>query len=89
MSDYMIPVNDEFVNEIAKSIAISRIQSDAKKMAELQQLDFSTLTSNLESSFTKIWSSNEEPDVRLREIYIDEARAAILSINLKLLTLTK
>ena len=85
MSEYMVPVNEEFVEDIARSIAKARIQADTLRLAQQRGIDEKILLQSLEVAFERLWEGYDESDIALRAAYVEEARAAISAINLKML----
>lgn len=90
MSDYLVPTNPEFVEEIAKSIARSRMMIDAS--GDLEQMIGIRLEDNemIEAAFDRIfetlWNSAGIESDSEKNKYRRDAEAAIRAINLKLIT---
>lgn len=90
MDNIAIPVDDAFVESVAKAIARDRLYRQAN--AEIQEIsgglgiqDIGHLERYFEDMFAVLWSSDLEGDEMQRNSYRADARAAIDSINLKLL----
>lgn len=90
MNNYMIPVNEKFVEEVAKAIARDRLQRDASHTVEQMLGKNPTITKNIEAVFDrvfdKLWEGTSDADNAQKEGYRSDAIAAIRLINLKLLT---
>jgi hypothetical protein len=86
----MLPTDDEFVEYIAKSIARNRIQSEASSAMEeiigLKLEENEVLERTFDRVFEQLWALSGEYDNRQKDLYRGDARAAIATINLKLLT---
>ena len=84
MTTYFIPTDDNFVEQIAKSIARDRLIAEAvEDIADIDDTD-----DWLESAFEELWTGTDENDAQQRKAYKSDALAAIRAINLKLLTLS-
>lgn len=90
MSNYMIPVDDEYVEAVAMAIARNRLFHDAcnslSSMTGISMKDNELLTRSFDIVFERLWKGNSEIDIQRKNAYMDDARAAIAAINLKLLT---
>ncbi len=93
MNDYLLPVNEEFFETIAKAIAKSRLLRDAIITVEDSigpDTDIEdTLDELFDPIFDRLWQGQSAHDQHQRESYIEDARVAIADINLKLLTLDR
>lgn len=87
----MIPSDDAFIEEIAKEISKNRLKIDAailfENIAGVKVRDDSVLFTLIDSSFNALWDGVTKVERDSRAAYIEDARAAISTINLKLLTL--
>ena len=89
MSQYLIPLDKEFVEEVAKAIARDRLHQDASDTLynmvgmSLDSPDYPEIT--LDKIFDRIWSNNSPSNEKQKEGFRQDARAAIRAINLKLL----
>lgn len=87
---YLVPTDDAFIEEVAKSIARNRIYNDATNT--FQQLIGRPIDESIgiEDTFDKIfetlWSRPAAEDEQQRQHYRSDALAAIRMINLKLMT---
>lgn len=86
-TDYMIPCNDEFIEDVAKSLARTRLEEDASLIDMKNSMPTSMLSQALDDAIEKIWAGLAPQDDVFRRLYRSEAQAAIRTINLKLLTL--
>lgn len=90
MNNYLIPVNEQFVEEVAKAIARDRLQRDAASTVQNMLGKNPAITKSIESVFDrvfdKLWEGDSEADNAQKEGYRNDAIAAIRLINLKLLT---
>lgn len=90
MNNYLVPVDEKFVEDLAKAIARDRLQRDASTTVEHMIGKNPTITKNIESVFDrvfdKLWEGTSDADNLQKEGYRADARAAINRINLKLLT---
>lgn len=90
MTQYLIPTSSEFIDDIAKSIARSRMIDDAS--GELEQMVGIRLEDNemIEAAFDRIfdslWNSEGPTSDQEKANYRRDAEAAIRAINLKLIT---
>jgi hypothetical protein len=90
MRDYLVPTNPDFIEEIAKSIARSRMMSDAS--GELEQIagirleDNELLESEFDNIFETLWNTAGSESDSEKAKYRSDAEAAIRAINLKLIT---
>lgn len=89
MNNLLLPVNDDFVEVVAKAIARNRMYQDASAAMEdmigirLEAAD--QLESTFEKIFDRLWSGTSAHDERQKAQYRSDAKAAIAAINLKLL----
>lgn len=92
MNNYMLPTDDEFVEEVAKAIAKDRLHRDAshalEEMIGIKIQDTEVLENSFERVFNILWNGSTPVDIKNREEYRADARAAISAINLKILTRT-
>jgi hypothetical protein len=94
MSQYFIPTDDNFVEDIAKAIAKDRFENDAEDtIKEMLGSDFdisnyleSKFEGTIDQIFETLWKGSSLNDEKQREIYRANAIAAISAINLKLIT---
>ncbi len=90
MNNYLVPVDEKFVEEVAKAIAKDRMQRNASNTVEHMLGKNPAITKNLEAVFDrvfdKLWEGNSEADNLQKDGYRNDAIAAIRLINLKLLT---
>lgn len=93
MSNYLIPTDEKFIEDIAKAIAKSRLVNETLGVYTALAIlppNFN-LTESIEyivdSMFDKLWVETTVDQLPTRDLYKDDARAAITAINLKLLTL--
>jgi hypothetical protein len=90
MNNLLLPVNDEFIEGVAKAIARNRMHRDASDALEdmigigLDDLDRLELT--FDRIFERLWSGSSPHDEQQKDQYRSDAKAAIAAINLKLLT---
>lgn len=95
MTGYLLPTDDEFVNQIAKTIARTRWEREAGAYLKAEMgetLDIvppEELDAALERVFSGLWNGTTKNDEEQRNNYRSEALAAISAINLKLLTLSE
>ena len=91
MNNYLIPVDEKFVEEVAKAIAKDRLQRDAASTVEHMLGKNPAITSQIESVFDrvfdKLWEGDTDADKIQKDGFRNDAIAAIRLINLKLLTL--
>ena len=89
MNNLLLPVNDEFIEIVAKAIAKNRMHQDAS--LALQDLigiglnDSDSLELTFDKIFERLWSGNTAHDEGQKDQYRSDARAAVAAINLKLL----
>lgn len=87
---YLIPTDDAFVEEIAKSIARERIRKDSFAIIEditgikLESEEIAEIT--FDKVFENLWSGTSPADELNRAGFRRDALAAIGAINLKLIT---
>lgn len=90
MDNRLLPANDAFVDTVAKAIAKGRMYRDAslamKDMIGVGIEDSERLESTFDRIFDSLWSGTSAQDENQKNLYRDDARAAISAINLKLLT---
>ena len=90
MIPYLLPNDEEFVNQIARAIARDRLLRDAtealQEMTGLTIRETDALTSSFDRAFELLWAGNSDIDRRQKASYAADAIAAINAINLKLLT---
>lgn len=90
MNNYLLPVNNDFVELVAKAIAKDRMRRDVSTElnsiigVELESSD--NLESASEQLFDRLWSMTGARDENQKSHYRSDAKAAIAAINLKLLT---
>jgi len=93
MNNYMLPTNDEFIEEIARAISRDRLfreAADLLQSATGHRLDESpNIDKEFGREFDRLWSSKDEIGELNRESYRADARVAINRINLLLLTNTQ
>lgn len=93
IGQYLLPTDDEFIEQVAKSIARTRWEREGSDFlkSELGEMfnhvPKADLQASLDTVFERLWSGKSEEDERQRSGYRADARAAISTINLKLLTL--
>lgn len=89
MTTYLIPTDSEFIEDIARAIARSRLHTDASNtMEELTGVplrDPDLLENTLDLVFDQLWAGQDEASARQRTAYRADALAAIRAINLKLI----
>lgn len=92
MTAYLIPSDESLVEEIAKSIAKNRLYRDADialtDMIGAHGEIEGQLEESIELIFQDLWNGQTDHDKAQREIYRNDALAAIRTINLKLITST-
>ena len=90
MTQILIPINDDFVELVAKSIAKDRFtrvsMAAIGTSIDLNDDVLSVISETINNVFTTLWSGNNLQDEDQRNQYREDARAAIRAINLKLLT---
>jgi hypothetical protein len=92
MSQYLIPTDKDFVNDVAKAIARTRWARDATieldKMFDgrIYEVSEFVLEQSISRVFETMWNGTKPNDEEQRENYRNEAVAVISAINLKLLT---
>lgn len=94
MNDYLLPADDNFVEDIAKAIARNRLFSDAESIinTSIADIPFDTaeaLEVAVAAIFDQMWQDPSHNGEYQRGVYRTDARVAISAINLKLLTLTE
>lgn len=89
----MIPTDDDTVELVARAIAKDRLHRDADEglfqTIGIHLNDASALEKSFEQIFEQLWQGNLPADLKQKDAYRDDARAAISAINLKLLTSTQ
>lgn len=89
MSSYMVPVNEEFIEMVAKAIAKNRLYEDATGVIqEITGRKFSeghVPNQPFDLIFEQLWAGNSPHDELQKSMYRSDARAAISAINLKIL----
>lgn len=90
MNTYLLPVDDEFVEHLAKTIARNRMSAEASDTIEqwigipIEQSEL--LETAFNAVFEELWTGGTELDERQRDLYRGDALAVIRAINLKLTT---
>jgi hypothetical protein len=86
----MLPVNDDFVEVVARAIAKNRLYRDASNALENMIGVNLEASEKLEDTFTQIfdrlWAGTNADDESQKSVYREDAKVAIAAINLKLLT---
>lgn len=86
----MVPTNAEFVEEIARSIARSRMMLDAsgdlEQMIGIRLEDNEMIEEAFDRIFDSLWNSAGPESDSEKAKYRRDAEAAIRAINLKLIT---
>lgn len=88
----LVPVNDDFVEVVAKAIARNRVSAEAaESFREVTGINIEStdLEDRLDRIFEALWEGSSAEDQHQKIQYRVDARAAIAAINLKLLTLTE
>lgn len=92
MNNYMLPTDEEFVETVARAIARDRLHRDAsdamKDMVGLSLEESDLLESSFDRVFELLWMANGPIDIKNKNEYRADARAAISAINLRMLTST-
>lgn len=87
--DYLIPKTEQFVEAIAMAIAKNRILRDAMDSIESVKVHVPDAMEQVElvldGTFEKIW--NSQGSDKPRQMFREDAMAAISAINLKLLSM--
>lgn len=92
MTDYLLPSDEKFVDDIAKTIARKRWERDAGSALQemmhgrLDLIPEDTVQESIDRVFESLWASPHSVDEEQRDKYREEAKAVISVINLKLLT---
>ena len=91
MNNYLLPTDEKFIEDIAKAIAKNRLIGETSfslnDMVGIQ-LNLSEMIEDvLEPIFDNLWEGFSDHDQTQKELYREDARAAIAAINLKLLTM--
>ena len=90
MQDYLVPTNDTFIEHIAKSIARSRMFSEASsdlfESTGIKLADGDPLEATFDHVFDTLWNDRSPTSEVQKSLYRRDAAAAIRAINLKLLT---
>ena len=93
MNNYLLPTDENFVEDIAKAIARSRLLADADVVVdEMLGEGFDVedaLEQILNPVFDQMWEDNSKNSQYQRKMYREDARVAISAINLKLLTMVE
>lgn len=86
----MIPVNKEFIEHIAMSIAKERLHRETISLIEnvaganIEELN-DMIEKSVDTVFETMWNGKEIGDETNRQIFRSDALAAIRAINLKLM----
>lgn len=90
MNNYMIPADDDTVELVARAIARDRLHRDADEgvynTLGVHLGDSDALEDSFERVFETLWASRMPGDMKQKDSYRADARAAISALNLKLLT---
>lgn len=90
MNNFLLPTDDAFVEDVARAIAKDRLHRDAsfamEQMIGIKLQDSDKLETSFDRIFETLWAGNQPNDLKNKEEYRADARAAISAINLKLLT---
>ena len=93
MNNYLLPTDENFLEDIAKAIARSRLLADADVIVDEMLGEGFDVESALEEILTPIfeqmWKDTSENSKYQRKMYREDARVAISAINLKLLTIVE
>lgn len=88
--DYLIPTTEQVVENVARSLAKNRLYEDSLLMMhpviETGQISKESVLESVERTFDLMWSELCEVNPTEKERYMSDARAAIASINIELLT---
>lgn len=91
MTQYLIPTNEEFIEEIARSIALDKFLRDVNdgmnQFGKMKVIQEDEIRQAFNEAFNKVWISENPADELSRESYRAVAITAIRAINLKLLTI--
>jgi hypothetical protein len=89
MNNYLVPVNEEYIEYIAKAIARDRFYRDVEgsmqEMRGMKGVSESQLEQAFEEAFDRVWFGGNIQDERSKQNYRMAATSAIRAINLKLL----
>lgn len=87
----MLPSNKEFIDSVAKSIMRERLFHEAAELINsavgIKLPDTSEINERFNQEFERLWTASDEDAEAHRESYRVDARNAINSINLYLLTM--
>lgn len=87
---YLIPTSQEFIEEIARSLALNRLREETlESMSDelcMQVQGNAAFDASLQRILNMLWSGETDEDEIERDRYRGDARAAINAINLKLIT---
>lgn len=90
MKNNLLPINDDFIMSIAKSISRERLLADTdaamKYAAGYSLFDDPILVDRIGIEFEYMWGSLDPADKEVRDRFRNDAIAAINAINLLLLT---
>jgi hypothetical protein len=87
-TDILLPVNDEFVESIAKAIGRDRLYREALDILNLAGVNMvEELDARFDNEFEYMWNLEDEDCVWTRAGCIADAKVAISKINLLLLTM--
>lgn len=91
MNQYLIPVDEDFIESIAMAIAKDRLHRETVSIIEkVAGENVASLTDmvdkSVDSVFEIMWNGITKDDEDNREIFRADALAAIRSINLKLMS---
>ena len=94
MPTYLLPVDDDFVESIAKAIAKNRMEIHAKMILQDTYIDGDRIRiedKNIEDivkyAFTSLWDSNAPESVSRKKEYLEDTKEVINLINLKLISM--
>jgi hypothetical protein len=90
MNNYLVPVDKNFIEDVAKAIARERLQRDATTTLE-STIGYipnasKTMEQTIDRVFETIWAGNTPADNAQKDAYRMDAIAAINLINLKLVS---
>ena len=86
MSIYLIPTDPVLVDTVAKAIARGRIFQEATRDLTDQDRANAQLEAEFDIMFELLWAGTNDVDNQQRELYRNDALAAIGAINLKLMS---
>ena len=91
MNNYLLPTDEKFIEDVAKAIAKNRLISETSLALDGMMGCELNLTERIETvlnpMFDEIWDGESPHDQTQKNLYREDARAAIATINLKLLTM--